>query len=100
MTSRAAEHDDQTTTATSTAHAPSARWSVVAGLIAEHLTPRQREVVELVCLRGLDQPTVARLLGISQQSVSEHLHGRMRRGVRVGGALRKLRRLCGAGDDR
>ena len=66
----------------------------VARLVSEHLTERQREIVELIFFRGLDQPTVAQLLGISQQSVSEHLYGKRRGEERIGGIIPKLRKLC------
>ena len=69
-------------------------WGRVRALIDEHLTQRQREVVELYFLRGMDQATVATVLGISQQSVSEHLFGKTRDGGQVGGVIRKLRKLC------
>jgi len=74
--------------------APRELWAGVRAIIDEHLTQRQREVVELYFLRGLDQATVATLLGISQQSVSEHLFGKTRDGAQVGGVIRKLRKLC------
>jgi DNA-directed RNA polymerase specialized sigma24 family protein len=69
-------------------------WPSVRALIERHLTPRQQQVLELFYLRGLDQTAVGRLLGISQQAVSEHLFGKLRHGRRVGGLIRKLRRLC------
>jgi len=50
--------------------------------------------VELYFLRELNQSQVAERLGISQQSVSEHLYGKLRNGRVVGGAIRKLRRAC------
>ena len=56
------------------------------------LTPRQRQVVELYCLEGLTQVEVADALGISQQTVSQHLMGKPRDGCRIGGAFRKLRK--------
>jgi len=71
-----------------------ALWCQVRVIIENDLTVRQREVVELYFLRGLDQDVVAALLGISQQSVSEHLFGKMRNGTKVGGVIRKLRKLC------
>ncbi len=69
-------------------------WLDVRAIIEDGLTERQRQVLELYFLRGLDQSTVARLLGMSQQSVSEHIHGKTRHGHQVGGLVRKLRKLC------
>ena len=56
------------------------------------LTSRQRQVVELYCLEGRTQEEVADALGISQQTVSQHLMGKLRGGQYVGGAFRKLRK--------
>lgn len=58
------------------------------------LTPRQHEAVRLYFFEGLNQREIAGRLGIAQQSVSEHLYGKVRDGHAVGGALRKLRRAC------
>ena len=69
-------------------------WPEVRTLIDEVLTARQREVLILYFLGGLNQQQVAEKLDISQQAVSEHLYGRMRNGRAVGGALRKLRKAC------
>jgi len=69
-------------------------WPRVEQLIRDELTTRQREIVELYFLRGLNQRQIAEALRISQQSVSEHLHGKTRAGRSVGGALRKLRKAC------
>jgi len=56
------------------------------------LTLRQRQVVELYCLEGRTQEEVANALGISQQTVSQHLMGKLRGGHHIGGAFRKLRK--------
>jgi RNA polymerase sigma factor (sigma-70 family) len=69
-------------------------WPEIRRLMEEALTSRQREVVDLYFLQGLNQRQIAERLGISQQSVSEHLYGKVRSGRAVGGALRKLRRAC------
>jgi hypothetical protein len=45
-------------------------------------------------VRGLNQTAIAALLGISQQSVHEHLYGKLRGDASVGGAIRKLRKAC------
>ena len=69
-------------------------WPTIRAIIDEILTTRQREVVSLYFLEGLNQREIAEKLGISQQSVSEHLYGKIRNGHTVGGALRKLRKVC------
>lgn len=66
----------------------------VRAILDSVLTPRQREVVTLYFLEKLNQREIAERLGISQQSVSEHLYGKARDGRAVGGALRKLRKVC------
>jgi len=63
-------------------------------MIDELLTDRQREVVWLYFFEGLNQRRIAEKLGITQQSVSEHLYGKVRDGRAVGGAIRKLRSAC------
>ena len=63
-------------------------------VIAEVLTDRQREVVELYFFAEMNQRQIGEQLGISQQAVSEHLYGKQRGGKAVGGALRKLRKVC------
>ena len=62
-------------------------------VIQTRLTPRQREIVDLYYYEGKTQPEIAVILGISQQVVSKQLFGAMRKGKKVGGAIRKLRRL-------
>jgi predicted DNA-binding protein YlxM (UPF0122 family) len=71
-----------------------ALWPDVRVIIDKILTLRQREVISLYFLEGLNQREIAEKLGISQQSVSEHLYGKVRNGHAVGGALRKLRKAC------
>ena len=63
-------------------------------VIAEVLTDRQREVVELHFFAGLNQRQIGEQLGISQQAVGQHLYGKLREGKTVGGALRKLQKVC------
>jgi RNA polymerase sigma factor (sigma-70 family) len=79
-------------------HASAARAQAllpkISAIIDEALTARQRETIRLYFLEGLNQRQIAEKLGISQQSVSERLYGKMRDGRAVGGALRKLRRAC------
>jgi predicted transcriptional regulator len=65
---------------------------VLHALVVSVLTTQQRRVMELYFLDGLKQVEVARALGISQTTVSQHLSGKKRGSVHVGGALRKLRK--------
>ena len=64
-------------------------------LIKEHLTDRQREVVEL-CVEGYTQIEIAKKLNVNQSSVTKSLNGNCdyRNGRRVyGGSKRKMRKL-------
>lgn len=71
-----------------------ALWPTIRAIIDEVLTARQREVVYLYFFEALNQRQIAEKLGISQQSVSERLYGKVRNGRAVGGAMRKLRKAC------
>ena len=77
-----------------------ALWPELRSVIDELLTPRQREVIGLYFFEGLNQREIAAHLGIAQQSVSEHLYGKVRNGRAVGGAIRKLRKACAKQDVR
>ena len=66
----------------------------VEPLLNELLTVQQQAVLRLYFFSGLNQREIAERLGVSQQSVSEHLYGKIRNGHAVGGALRKLRKAC------
>ena len=70
----------------------------IEGIMREVLTDRQREVVRLYFLEQLNQRQIAERMGVSQQSVSEHLYGKVRDGRAVGGAIRKLQQACAAHD--
>ena len=69
-------------------------------LITSGLTERQREIVDLYYFRGQTQADIAAALGISQQAVSRQLFGVVRRGNRVGGAIKRLRRARRGGRPR
>ena len=64
-------------------------------VIETQLTRRQREIVDLYFYQGKTQEEIAALLGVAQQVVSKQLFGVMRKGKRVGGAIRKLRKILG-----
>lgn len=71
-----------------------ALWPSIQAVMAEALTERQSQVITLHFFSGLNQRQIAEQLKISQQSVSEHLYGKVRGGHAVGGAIRKLRKAC------
>ena len=63
-------------------------------IIKTQLTPKQRRIVEMYFYEGKTQQEIAQDLGINQQVVSKHLFGVLRNGRKVGGAVKKLRKLC------
>ena len=67
---------------------------LVRPIMDQLLTPRQRQVIELYFFAELNQRQIAQRLGVSQQTVNEHLNGKVRNGRNIGGALRKLKKEC------
>lgn len=63
----------------------------VRGAVETALTARQRAVVELYFFEGLSQGQIAAHLGVTQQVVHKSLHGTVRSGRLIGGALSRLR---------
>ena len=63
-------------------------------LIQTQLTTKQRQIVEMYFYQHKTQQEIAEALGINQQVVSKHLFGALREGRKVGGAIKKLRKLC------
>jgi RNA polymerase sigma factor (sigma-70 family) len=70
--------------------------ALIRELIQMHLTPRQAQIVQMYFYDNRTQEEIATELGINQQVVSKHLFGVLRDGRKVGGALKKLRKLCEA----
>jgi RNA polymerase sigma factor (sigma-70 family) len=69
--------------------------ATLAELVHTHLTDRQRQLVELYFYEHLTQQEISARLGVSQQAVSRQLFGVVRQGRKVGGAVQRLRVLCG-----
>ena len=70
-----------------------AQWKpIVLDMIDKALTPRQREIVHLYFFEQMTEGEIAKRLGISVPSVSQHLFGKSRGGKIVGGAIPKLRK--------
>jgi DNA-directed RNA polymerase specialized sigma24 family protein len=67
----------------------------VRQIIEEELTPIQRRCVLLYFFEGKTQDEVASILGISRRVVSQHLFGVKRDGKQIGGAINKIRKVCG-----
>lgn len=61
--------------------------------ILPKLTPRQREITLLYFECHCKEEEIARKLGISQPTVSQHLFGKRRGEKIVGGSVRKIRKL-------
>ena len=62
-----------------------------AGTAALKLTRRQRQVLALYLGELKSQVQIATKLGISQQTVSQHLVGKQRGGKKIGGAASRIR---------
>ena len=60
-------------------------------IIYSHLTPRQSQVMSLY-RKELTQINIAKILGISQPTISQHLNGKRRNGKKIGGSFRRIRR--------
>jgi RNA polymerase sigma factor (sigma-70 family) len=62
-------------------------------IISSALTNRQKEVVTMYFLSNHTQVHIAHELGISQPTVSQHLNGKKRKGKKIGGSIRKIRKI-------
>ncbi len=72
------------------ARADDERACEVRRVVAESLSPKQREVVEAYYFEGLSELEIARRLGVTQQVVHKRIHGVRRDGRAIGGALKRL----------
>jgi len=58
------------------------------------LTQKQFEAVVLYFKFGKTQQEISEIMGMSRRVVSQHLFGITRNGKSVGGAVKKIRKLC------
>jgi len=65
----------------------------VREIITSGLTARQKEVVTMYFLRDYTQVHIAHKLDISQPTVNQHLNGKKRNGKKIGGSIRKIRKI-------
>ncbi len=63
-------------------------------IIANELTKRQAECIQLYFYKGKTQEEIGNILGISRRVVSQHLFGVTRDGKQIGGAINKIRKVC------
>jgi RNA polymerase sigma factor (sigma-70 family) len=68
--------------------------NLVFEIIESELTQRQRECIKLYFLQEKTQAEVAEILGISRRVVSQHIYGICRDGKRIGGAIKKIKKVC------
>ena len=66
---------------------------VLMAIISVDLTSRQQQVMSLYFVDQKTQVETAAALGVTQPTVSQHLNGRWRRGKKIGGAMRKIRKM-------
>ena len=62
-------------------------------IIASKLTNRQKDVVTMYFLSDRTQVYIAHKLGISQPTVNQHLNGKKRNGKKIGGSIRKIKKI-------
>ena len=67
----------------------------VREMIDQELTSLQRRCVLLYFFEDKTQDEIALTLGISRRVVSQHIFGVKRNGKQVGGAINKIRKVCG-----
>ena len=67
---------------------------LIMEIIENDLTDMQRNCIKLHLLRERTREEVAYELGISRRVVTQHIYGIRRRGKRVGGGIKKIRKIC------
>jgi biotin operon repressor len=67
---------------------------LIMEIIESDLTDMQRNCIKLHFLCGKTREEVADALGISRRVVTQHIYGIRRNGKRVGGSIKKIRKIC------
>ena len=67
---------------------------LVMEIIENDLTEMQRNCIKLHFLCQRTREEVACTLGISRRVVTQHIYGIRRNGKRVGGGVKKIRKIC------
>jgi DNA-directed RNA polymerase specialized sigma subunit len=67
---------------------------LIMEIIERDLTEMQRNCIKLHFLCQRTREEVAYTLGISRRVVTQHIYGIRRHGKRVGGGIKKIRKIC------
>ena len=67
---------------------------LVMDIIENDLTEMQRNCITLHFLCRRTREEIADTLGISRRVVTQHIYGIRRGGKRVGGGIKKIRKIC------
>ena len=67
---------------------------LIMDIMENDLTEMQRNCIELHFLSKRTRVEVAQALGISDRVVTQHIYGICRRGKRIGGGIKKIRKIC------
>jgi len=67
---------------------------LIMEIIEKDLTEMQRNCIKLHFLCQRTRAETAYTLGISRRVVTQHIYGIRRRGKRVGGGIKKIRKVC------
>ena len=67
---------------------------LIIEIIENELTDMQRNCIKLHFLYDRTRDEVASTLGISRRVVAQHIYGIRRDGKRVGGGIKKIKRIC------
>jgi len=67
---------------------------LIMEIIENELTEMQRDCIKLHFLYERNRDEVASALGISRRVVAQHIYGIRRCGKRVGGGIKKIRKIC------
>ena len=67
---------------------------LIMEIIENDLTESQRNCIKLHFLCQRTREEVAYMLGISRRVVTQHIYGIRRDGKRIGGGIKKIRKIC------
>ena len=67
---------------------------LIMKIIENDLTKMQRKCIKLHFLHEKTREEIAQTLGISRRVVTQHIYGIRRNGKRIGGGIKKIRKVC------